>query len=135
MSERRSLSSAMEFTPEKLAFIQATTPPLSGPPEKVVEPNAETEADEPKKRDSSERRQHSRTVRRQRERVETAPQMLDPSILQGLLVPLTTRLQPETADALRRAYLEQKLARKNPATQQEIVEAALQDWLKGHAYL
>jgi hypothetical protein len=124
----------MEITPETLAFIQGTMH-QSEPAQTVLEPTPGTEADEPKKRDSLERRQHSRTVRRQKERIEAVPQRPDPSILQGLLVPLTTRLQPETADALRRAYLEQKLARKNPATQQEIVEAALRDWLKGHAYL
>ena len=45
------------------------------------------------------------------------------------LVPLTTRLRPATAQALRRAYLEQKLAGKHPDTQQEIVEAALHAWL------
>jgi hypothetical protein len=50
-------------------------------------------------------------------------------------MPLTTRLQPRTANALRRAYLEQKLARREPATQQEIVEAALQAWLTLNGFL
>ncbi len=51
------------------------------------------------------------------------------------LVPLTTRLYPETAAALRRAYLERKLAGELPNTQQEIVEAALCTWLHSGGYL
>jgi hypothetical protein len=129
----------MEITPEKLAFIQGTKPPENGPVAKGPEPSqilsSRPEADEANERGSSRRHQHSKSARRQTERIEAASHTADPSILQGLLVPLTTRLQPETADALRRAYLEQKLARKNPATQQEIIEAALQAWLKVHAYL
>jgi len=66
--------------------------------------------------------------------VETIKEMA-PSLLGAVLVPLTTRLQPKTADALRRAYLEQKLRRQQPATQQEIVEAALVEWLNSHGYL
>jgi hypothetical protein len=52
-----------------------------------------------------------------------------------LLVPLTTRLQPRTANALRRAYLEQKLKHARPSTQQEIIEAAVQEWLRKSGYL
>jgi hypothetical protein len=46
-----------------------------------------------------------------------------------LLVSLTTRLSPATAGALRRAALEQRLQRRRPHTQQEIVEAAVRHWL------
>ena len=51
------------------------------------------------------------------------------------LVPLTTRIGQQTADALRRAYLQQKLNRRLPDTQQEIVEAALRQWLSEHGLL
>ena len=52
-----------------------------------------------------------------------------------VLVPITTRLLPRTADALRRAYLEQKLRHARPSTQQEIIEQALHDWLRREGYL
>ena len=51
------------------------------------------------------------------------------------LVAITTRLQARTADALRRAYLEQKLNRLEPATQQEIIELAVQQWLRKNSFL
>ncbi|MDV6032462.1 MAG: hypothetical protein F9B45_20725 [Phycisphaera sp. RhM] len=52
-----------------------------------------------------------------------------------VLSPLTTRLRPDTSNALKRAYLERKLAGIVPNTQQEIVEAALDAWLVAHGYL
>lgn len=51
------------------------------------------------------------------------------------LVAITTRLKSKTADALRRAHLEQKLHRHKPDTQQDIIEAAVQHWLIQHAFL
>ena len=51
------------------------------------------------------------------------------------LVPLTTRIGPQTAESLRRAYLQQKLSGRLPDTQQEIVEAALRQWLRDHGFL
>jgi hypothetical protein len=50
-------------------------------------------------------------------------------------MPITTKLQYATVQALRRAYLEQKLNHATPDTQQEIVEFAVQDWLKKHGFL
>jgi hypothetical protein len=52
-----------------------------------------------------------------------------------LLVSLTTRLSPAIAEALRRAALEQKLKRRRPQTQQEIVEAAVRGWLTTNGFL
>jgi hypothetical protein len=46
-----------------------------------------------------------------------------------VLVPLTTRLTLETADALRRAGLENRIHGLAPATVQEIVEEAITQWL------
>jgi hypothetical protein len=45
------------------------------------------------------------------------------------------RLQHRTAQALRRASLEQRLARAKPDTQQEIAEQALADWLTKQGFL
>ena len=55
--------------------------------------------------------------------------------LANVLIPLTTRLQPDTALALKRASLEQRLRGSEPATVQEIVEEAVSQWLQTHGYL
>ena len=56
-------------------------------------------------------------------------------MLDQVLVPVTIRLPHRTAQALRRAYLEQRLKHAKPDTQQEIVAEALGDWLRGHEFL
>lgn len=78
-----------------------------------------------------ERRRQVRSPRRSRAVEEEEAY----GLIGHLLAPLTTRIQPETADALKRAYLEQKLRRRRPATQQEIIETALSDWLARNGYL
>jgi hypothetical protein len=49
-------------------------------------------------------------------------------------VPITTKLEYSTMQALRRAYLEQKLNHATPDTQQRIVEVAVRDWLRRHGF-
>ena len=66
---------------------------------------------------------------------EVDPQTRGLALLGEMRVPLTTRLQPRTAHALRRAHLEQRLNGLLPATQQEIVEAAVYEWLRQHGYI
>jgi hypothetical protein len=68
-------------------------------------------------------------------RVASESETNRPPPARSVLVPLTTRLQSATSNALRRAYLEQKLASKRPDTQQEIVESALQEWLRRQGFL
>ena len=51
------------------------------------------------------------------------------------LVPISTRLRPDIAHALRRASLERKLNRQSQNTVQQIVESALDHWLRDHGYL
>ena len=51
------------------------------------------------------------------------------------LIPVTVRLRPEIAAALKRASLERQLAGDEPNTQQEIVEQALQPWLRSEGVL
>jgi hypothetical protein len=53
----------------------------------------------------------------------------------NLLIPLTTRLTPPTATALKRAGLEQKLYGRQPGTVQEIAEEAIVGWLREQGYL
>jgi hypothetical protein len=50
-------------------------------------------------------------------------------------VPLTTRIRPEMATALKRASLERQLAGETPNTVQDILEQALEPWLKDRGYL
>lgn len=126
MTQRRSLSSALDVTPEKLAFIHGAQPSIP----QVAEPTA---ADQPSpmatRRTTPVR--PPKAIEKQRER----PTAQEGPFVGEFLVPLTTRLQPKTADALRRAYLEQKLNRRRPDTQQEIIEAALQGWLRKEGFL
>jgi hypothetical protein len=51
------------------------------------------------------------------------------------LIPVTVRLTPEIAGALKRASLERQLAGDAIFTQQELVEEALEPWLRSHGYL
>ncbi|QEG37708.1 hypothetical protein [Bythopirellula goksoeyrii] len=51
------------------------------------------------------------------------------------LIPVTVRLKPEIAAALKRASLERQLAGEEIYTQQDLVEEALEPWLKGEGHL
>ena len=130
----------MEMTPEKLAFIKgqpekeskgskseaAATP---AGPENVIEierPKDEGEA--PKSARPKVSRRSSRGSSRQG--------IPEPSeLLDQVLVPVTIRLPRRTAQALARAYLEQRLKHAKPDTQQEIADEALTDWLVREGYL
>jgi hypothetical protein len=50
-------------------------------------------------------------------------------------VPVTVRLRPEVAGALKRASLERQLAGEDPFTQQDLVECLLEPWLREQGYL
>lgn len=47
-------------------------------------------------------------------------------------VPLTTRCRPDLASALKRASLKRQLEGKEPCRIQEILEQAIEQWLKDH---
>lgn len=140
MPERRSLSNAMELTPEKKAFIQGTpdakpsalpartTPPAQ--PRGGLETSVASEA-AAEDRLATDDAPARRRAAKPRNRLEAAPV---PN-LDHFRVGVTVRIHPSIADALRRAHLEQKLNRQSPGTQQEIVEAALSDWLQKQGYL
>ena len=51
------------------------------------------------------------------------------------LIPVTVRLKPEIAAALKRASLERQLAGEEVYTQQDLVEEALEPWLRGEGCL
>lgn len=135
---RRSIGDAMNLTPDKLAFIQggAVLPPDPKPsadlePTKPNTPNPSTEelkadslVEDPKPK-RTRPTVKSRTTAASDDELHMAP----------ILAPLTTRLHPETADALRRACLEQRLRRRKPHTQQEIVELAVRRWLSENGFV
>lgn len=141
MAERRGFGDAVALTPEKLAFIQGAKP-ARPTPEVVQQQSATAEGrreQQPEISPIEVETSQTTKPRRPREsspgakaREEERPQ---PGFYGEILVPLTTRLQPQTADALRRACLEQKLARRTPNTQQEILELALRQWLVENDFL
>jgi hypothetical protein len=128
----------MSMTPEKMAFIRgagkqsaAEPAPSEAEEEKTIElrePAVKVEEAADSKSRSTPRRPSSRG-RVSREQPEAS------EILDQVLVPVTIRLSHRTAQALRRAYLEQRLRHAKPDTQQEIVEEALGDWLSRQGFL
>lgn len=49
--------------------------------------------------------------------------------------PLTTRIRADFATALKRASLERQLSGTTPNTLQEMLEEALEPWLRSHGYV
>ncbi len=141
MSKRRQLGAALDISPEQRAFISGVPIPaksVEATPIVLSETHAVQEL-EPTPAlgaeaavSSVEPQQVKRRARHQRRNVEessfSAP-------MANLLAPLTTRLSPSTAAALKRAGLEQKLYDKKPSTVQEIVECAVREWLTQEGYL
>jgi hypothetical protein len=50
-------------------------------------------------------------------------------------VPLSTRMREDFAAALKRASLERQLAKVEPNTLQDILEQAVEPWLRANGYL
>lgn len=148
--ERRSIADAMQVTPEALAFIQGTANKTvevkTKAPSKARSPIQESVEspvnDEPMESESmsDSSPQEPVTEKRRTYRSNSVKSKTPSGIEMGfgmanLLVPLTTRLQPATAAALKRAGLEQKLRGHEPSTVQEIAEIAIQGWLKDNGFL
>lgn len=122
MTERRRVDTALELTAGQRAFIERgangpqdkteiETVPCKQPATRVLQPKKHLE---------------------QRSAAPVVP--ADPFTSRRLLVPLTTRLQPKTAHLLRRAILQQRLECRLPATVQEIIEVAVNRWLRDHGF-
>ena len=139
MNDRRSMGSALKMTPEvsklgpeALAFIKSGVPAKEpNPPVQTVELKTETVTAPAPVDTAAEVVPESKEPKAKRAPKAQAPQYLTNRIT----VSITTRLEQRTADALRRAHLEQKLKNVRPATQQEIMELAVQGWLKDNGYL
>lgn len=151
MNSRRSLTDALQLNAEKLAFINgdsgvasvaelehSAAPHLPG----EIKPN---QPEVPSQTDSDSAMPIGPVPRKARHRVASLPQAWQETTksppseavgmtLANVLIPLTTRLQPDTALALKRASLEQRLRGRSPATVQEIVEQSVSRWLQTHGY-
>lgn len=137
MSKHRSLSNAL-LTPEKLAFIKGEAPSSVDEPSDSTPSPLDDEVEESANLAPVETKpappRKPASLRGKAARLEPPPATTI-SENDAYLVAITTRLKSRTADALRRAHLEQKLNRREPDTQQEIIEAAVQHWLREHSYL
>jgi len=137
MTNRRTLGSAIDMTPEKLAFIHGESRAAAKPPAAPPMATAEVKTIDvgiSSKTAESANESPSRPPRRGPQRVrQDAPDAGE--ILDRVLVPVTIRLRHRLASALKRAYLEQKLQCEKPDTQQEIVEEALGNWLSRRGFL
>jgi hypothetical protein len=65
-------------------------------------------------------------------KVETQP--VPPSVTLNRM-PISTRMREDFAKALKRASLERQLDGTEPNTLQDILEAAIEPWLKSNGYL
>lgn len=66
---------------------------------------------------------------------ESSPAASERATQLGNRAPLTTRLRSDFAAALKRASLERQLQGTDPHTVQEILEAALEPWLRANGYV
>lgn len=156
INKRRPLNAAMDVGAEKLAFIRGgvpgstpEVPPMVATTAPVTEAvaAAAVQVEQPKQQsapielenvvetsvesDVQERRRPKNRSRGAANSTREEPMMS----MANLLVPLTTRLSPSTAAALKRAGLEQKLYGRQPSTVQEIAEEAIRSWLSTEGYI
>ena len=135
MADRRSLGDALAMTPDKLAFIHG-----NGDKQQTVKVEAAVASDNAVS-EQQVQKQTSRPRRSSRPRAQASESPARASVdsetpyIDQILVPLTTRIRPGTANALKRVCLEQKLNRRKPDSAQEIVELALSHWLAQHGFL
>ena len=110
MAERRSMNEALRLTEKERAFIHGEEPSA---PTKQKAAREKDDAKQPRKpkRSSGDPQPRQHTTRSTS--TGQRPKSLDNDGSFGeLLVPVTTRLSLDTANALRRACLERKLKRK-----------------------
>ena len=137
------MGEALAMNPEKLAFIhgdkntaEVGQGPDKGEPTDRAAPEArDADREEPVASGRRIKRRGPRPKETEPLAVPMSHETTDAGVLPPLLVSLTTRLSPTTAEALRRASLEQRLRRRRPHTQQEIVESAVRKWLTTNGFL
>src|SRR5262245_21642396 len=126
MIERRPLAAGLSTVPDadpdevRQFVLQERKPVAVEAPELTLVPDRSEDAAEP----------HS-TRDRPRSRRRPRPAGVAPI---GL-IPVTLRLRPGIAGALKRASLERQLVGTEPFIQQEIVEHLLEPWLRREGFL
>ncbi len=131
MAERRSLTSAvMSPVPGVDAELVRSFVTQQVPSERAsVAPTkvqAVGESAEPSLQSTVTVSQSQRTAQKAKRKSRTVPVGL---------IPVTVRLRPEVAGALKRASLERELDGEHLFTQQDLVENALEPWLKKNGFL
>lgn len=124
MNVRRSLGSALDVSEEKLAFISG----------KSLNANAEQPSGDASPAQPPTRAPRERNPRRSpRRNAIDDPAHAASEFGPPRWVPISTKLRPETFEALHRVCLERKLRRTGPNSVQEIVDAAISKWLTGNS--
>ena len=135
--EARSLTAALNRTPEIEAFISSDTKQKSKVIAEATVPNSETE--KPYSSDSHTKAKPAsisadkqpRTERKQT--TKPKPRMAaENTLLPQPRVPISTRVQMTTAKSLLKASYERKLAGLSPWSQQDIIKQAVLEWLAKH---
>src|SRR3954468_8273108 len=102
------------------AFIKQESAPAEKPARTILAEVKEPSPEERLPAEQNDGRRSARPIRRGR----------PTPLLPVGLIPVTVRLRPEVASALKRASLERQLAGIEIHTQQELVEEALLPWLR-----
>jgi hypothetical protein len=131
MAERRSIGDALAMTPDKLAFIHGNGGERQTAKVETAIARENAIAEQPVQKETSRPRRAARP--RAAAPTASAITSLDSETpyIDQILVPLTTRIRPGTANALKRVCLEQKLNRRKPDSAQEI----LSHWLAQNGFL
>lgn len=127
MTARRPLTAGLN-TPDSLdgdlvrAFVKQEPVPVDPPRAEPVELSVlVSQPDAPKSSETNDARRPKKKSRN--------------NVVPIGLIPVTVRLRPEIAGALKRASLERQLNGESLFTQQELVEQVLEPWLKREGYL
>ncbi|MBN9521516.1 hypothetical protein J0H58_23855 [bacterium] len=151
MAERRSLVAGIEeiggVDPDTArAFIvqerprnEAKASPVRVVPDPVSAAPSEVEVDDSvSESEESGGEEKKRQPAAAQKRAKATPSQKRPHqqrLLATLLVPVTVRLRPEIASALKQASLQRQLNGEELYTQQDIVEEALVPWLQAEGLL
>lgn len=128
-----------EITAELGDVLQALSLQKKKPASKTVEfntahapkPRAETSSSPSGETPRATNDEAAKPRAPRREQRTAAKSALDDDVL---LQNVTTRLRPDTNALLTEAALRQKLKKTVPDTRQDIIEEALQEWLRRHGY-
>ena len=134
MAGRRSLVEGMKKVDRRkeLAFVKGK--PDADETEEPKPPKAKPERKHKREKAKALKSKPEPKEQQEGEEPTPAPAPVAPTPYTGR-VPLTTRIRADFAEALKRASLQRELAKEKPHTVQEILEEALEPWLKDHGYL